>query len=48
LQEPTADEPAIRIDIGPAPAILANDIIKTLGLNTTTAKKESTCPPPPR
>lgn len=41
LQEPTADEPAIRVDIGPAPSAIANTIIQTLGLNATTGKKEN-------
>ncbi|CAM3740768.1 gluconokinase [Bordetella sputigena] len=41
LQEPTADEPAIRVDIGPAPSVIANTIVQTLGLTTTTAKKEN-------
>lgn len=38
LQEPTADEPAIRVDIGPAPSTIANTIIQTLGLTATTGK----------
>ncbi|OZI61739.1 gluconokinase [Bordetella genomosp. 11] len=41
LQEPTADEPAIRVDIGPAPSAIANTIIQTLGLNAKTGKKEN-------
>ncbi len=32
LEEPAADEPAIRVDIGPAPSALAQTIIETLGL----------------
>lgn len=32
LEEPSADEPAIRIDIGPAPSALAQTVIETLGL----------------
>jgi gluconokinase len=40
LQEPSAQEPAIRIDIGPAPAAIAATIIQTLGLNPSTRKKE--------
>jgi gluconokinase len=33
LQEPAADEPAIRVDIGPAPADIAQDIITQLALD---------------
>jgi gluconokinase/shikimate kinase len=32
LQEPAADEPAIRVDVGPAPSVIAQEIIQTLGL----------------
>ncbi|MFL9671156.1 gluconokinase [Variovorax sp. AB1(2024)] len=32
LEEPAEDEPAIRVDIGPAPSALAQTIIETLGL----------------
>lgn len=32
LEEPSADEPAIRIDIGPPPSALAQAVIDTLGL----------------
>ena len=32
LEEPTADEPAIRVDIGQAPAVIARHIMDTLGL----------------
>ncbi len=32
LEEPSADEPAIRIDIGPPPSTMAQAIIETLGL----------------
>ncbi|ANN68084.1 gluconokinase [Bordetella bronchialis] len=41
LQEPTPDEPAIRVDIGPAPSAIANTIIQTLGLDAQTGKKEN-------
>jgi gluconokinase/shikimate kinase len=41
LQEPAADEPAIRIDIGPAPSVIANEIINTLDLKSITGRKES-------
>ena len=32
LEEPAADEPAVRVDIGPAPSMLAQTIIDTLDL----------------
>lgn len=32
LEEPSADEPAIRVDIGPSPSALAQAVIDTLGL----------------
>ena len=32
LEEPTADEPSLRVDIGPAPEVIANHIIDQLGL----------------
>jgi len=32
LEEPSADEPSIRVDIGPAPSALAQTIIDSLGL----------------
>jgi len=32
LEEPTPDEPAIRVDIGPAPSVIAQTIIDTLEL----------------
>ncbi|ARP85820.1 gluconokinase [Bordetella genomosp. 9] len=32
LQEPEADEPSIRVDIGPAPSAIAETIIRRLGL----------------
>jgi gluconokinase/shikimate kinase len=40
LQEPAADEPAVRIDIGPPPSTIANTIIETLHLNAITGNKE--------
>lgn len=40
LQEPTADEPAIRVDVGPSPSTIAQTIIQTLGLKTSTRKEE--------
>jgi gluconokinase len=33
LEEPSADEPAIRIDIGPAPDVIAQGILDKLGLS---------------
>jgi gluconokinase len=33
LQEPAADEPAIRVDVGPAPADIAQTILIKLGLD---------------
>jgi gluconokinase/shikimate kinase len=41
LQEPTPDEPAVRIDIGPSAASLADTIIQKLGLTTIKGKKEN-------
>jgi carbohydrate kinase (thermoresistant glucokinase family) len=41
LQEPAPDEPAIRIDIGPSAATLADTIVQQLGLNTIKGKKEN-------
>lgn len=35
LQEPTADEPAIRVDVGPSPSEIADTVIKMLGLDIT-------------
>jgi carbohydrate kinase (thermoresistant glucokinase family) len=41
LQEPSADEPAIRVDVGPAPSVIAQTIIQTLNLQAaSTGKKE--------
>jgi gluconokinase/shikimate kinase len=40
LEEPAADEPAIRVDVGPAPSTIAQTIIQTLGLAPATEKKE--------
>jgi gluconokinase len=33
LEEPTLDEPEIRVDIGPAPAVIAQHIVDKLGLS---------------
>jgi gluconokinase/shikimate kinase len=33
LEEPAPGEPAIRVDVGPAPALIADCIIEELGLN---------------
>jgi carbohydrate kinase (thermoresistant glucokinase family) len=33
LEEPTPDEPAIRVDIGPAPSVIAERIVEALGLS---------------
>jgi gluconokinase/shikimate kinase len=33
LEEPTPDEPAIRVDIGPAPSVIAQRIVEALGLS---------------
>jgi gluconokinase/shikimate kinase len=33
LEEPTLDEPAIRVDIGPAPSVMARRIVEALGLS---------------
>ncbi|MEB0055866.1 MULTISPECIES: gluconokinase [unclassified Variovorax] len=35
LQEPGAEEPAIRVDVGPAPSEIADTVIKMLGLDIT-------------
>ncbi|CAN5755155.1 gluconokinase [soil metagenome] len=35
LQEPGADEPAIRVDVGPAPSEIADTVIAMLGLEET-------------
>lgn len=40
LQEPSADEPAIRVDVGPAPSVIAQNIVQMLGLKASTNKKE--------
>lgn len=34
LEEPAADEPAIRVEIGAAPEAIADDIVAALGLST--------------
>jgi gluconokinase len=33
LEEPTSDEPEIRVDVGPAPGVIAQGILVELGLN---------------
>ena len=33
LEEPTSDEPVIRVDIGPAPSVIAQSIVDALGLS---------------
>jgi gluconokinase len=33
LEEPTSDEPEIRVDIGPAPGVIAQGIVNDLGLD---------------
>jgi gluconokinase len=33
LEEPTPDEPEIRVDVGPAPNVIAQRIVEELGLN---------------
>jgi gluconokinase len=33
LEEPTPDEPAIRVDIGPAPSVIAQRIVEAIGLS---------------
>jgi gluconokinase len=33
LEEPTPDEPAIRVDIGPAPSVIAQRIVEEVGLS---------------
>ena len=33
LEEPTSDEPAIRVDVRPAPNVIAQRIVKELGLS---------------
>lgn len=38
LEEPTADEPEIRVDIGPAPGVIAQGILDDLGLSHGTDK----------
>jgi gluconokinase/shikimate kinase len=32
LEEPTSDEPGIRIDVGPAPGVIAQAVEEQLGL----------------
>lgn len=38
LEEPASDEPGIRVDIGPAPGVIAQDIVDDLGLSDSTNK----------
>jgi len=38
LEEPTSDEPEIRVDIGPAPGVIAQGIVDELGLSDSTDK----------
>lgn len=38
LEEPTSDEPEIQVDIGPAPGVIAEDIVDDLGLSDSTNK----------
>ncbi len=33
LEEPAGDEPAIRINVGPAPSVIAREIVEQLGLS---------------
>jgi gluconokinase len=42
LQEPTSDEPEIRVDVGPAPADIAQTILEKLGLNDQSSQEKST------
>jgi gluconokinase/shikimate kinase len=37
LEEPTSGEPHIRVDVGPAPDVIAEAIVQALGLNASTA-----------
>jgi gluconokinase/shikimate kinase len=41
LQEPAPDEPALRVDIGPSPATIADTIMHTLRLDAAKGTKES-------
>ena len=36
LEEPTSDEPEIRVDVGPAPGVIAQGIMEKLGLSDST------------
>ena len=40
LEEPGSDEPAIRVDIGPAPVVIAQQVIDELGLQDRAEKGE--------
>jgi gluconokinase/shikimate kinase len=33
LEEPTPDEPALRFDVGPAPAVIADEVVKAFALD---------------
>jgi len=33
LEEPTPDEPALRIDVGPAPAVIADEVVTAFALD---------------
>jgi carbohydrate kinase (thermoresistant glucokinase family) len=39
LEEPQPDEPAVRIDIGPAPAVIVDEIVHVLNLDAEEMKK---------
>jgi gluconokinase len=39
LEEPAVDEPQIRVDVGPAPADIADTIVRALGLGDQTTKR---------
>jgi gluconokinase len=41
LEEPEADEPAVRVDITPAPSVIAQHIIEQLGLRDRAERKPS-------
>jgi gluconokinase len=41
LQEPTTDEPEIRVDVGPAPADIVQTILEKLGLTDRTSPEKT-------
>jgi gluconokinase/shikimate kinase len=41
LEEPTADEPAIRVNIGPSPSVLVNEIVEKFGLDASAERSRS-------